>query len=104
VLEQLGIDAAAMVAHGPQVWLSITGHGRAEPARNWIGFGDDAAAAGGLVGWRDGTPRFIGDAIADPLTGITAAAAVLHALALGGRWLIDCNLSGVAAHVARTPR
>ena len=27
-LEQLGIDAAAIVAAGPDVWVSITGHGR----------------------------------------------------------------------------
>jgi hypothetical protein len=99
-LEQRGIDARDIVRRGPRVWLSITGHGRTEPERNWIGFGDDAAVAGGLVTWADGIPDFFADAAADPLTGITAAAAVKEALALGGRWLIDCNLSGVAAHVA----
>ena len=100
-LEQLGIDARALLEHGPRVWLSITGHGRDEPQRNWVGFGDDAAVAGGLVAHTDdGTPCFLGDAIADPLTGIAGAAAVLDALKAGGRWLIDCNLAGVAAHVS----
>jgi hypothetical protein len=99
-LEQLGIDAAAIARRGPQVWLSITGHGRAEPECNWIGFGDDAAVSGGLVEWRGERPVLFADAAADPLTGMTAAAAVTSALASGGRWLIDCNLSGVAAHVA----
>jgi hypothetical protein len=99
--EQRGIDAEAVVRAGPQVWLSITGHGRGEPERNWIGFGDDCAVAGGLVTSTNGAPAFFADAAADPLTGITAAAAVTTALALGGRWLIDCNLAGVAAHVAR---
>ncbi len=49
-LEQLGVDAAALVAgDGPRTWLSITGHGRRGPARGWVAFGDDAAVAGGLV-------------------------------------------------------
>jgi crotonobetainyl-CoA:carnitine CoA-transferase CaiB-like acyl-CoA transferase len=99
-LEQLGIDAREIIVDGPRVWLSITGHGREEPQRNWVGFGDDAAVAGGLVGSREGTPCFMGDAIADPLTGIAGAAAVLAALKDGGRWMIDCNLAGVAAYVA----
>jgi hypothetical protein len=42
----------------------------------------------------------MGDAIADPLTGMAGAVAVLDALRRGGRWLIDCNLAGVAAYVA----
>ncbi|MEY2460795.1 MAG: hypothetical protein QOG30_2625, partial [Acidimicrobiaceae bacterium] len=83
-----------------RVWLSITGHGRGDSQRNWVGFGDDAAVAGGLVGWWEGAPCFMGDAIADPLTGIAGAGAVLDALREGGRWLIDCNLAGVAAYVA----
>ena len=100
-LEQLGLDARELLKRGPRVWLSITGHGRDEPQRNWVGFGDDAAVAGGLVVHTDdGQPCFLGDAIADPLTGIAAAVAALDALHAGGRWLIDCNLSGVARYVA----
>jgi hypothetical protein len=99
-LEQLGIDAAAVVGDGPQVWLSITGHGRTGPQRDWVALGDDAAVAGGLVDWCDGEPNFVGDAVADPLTGIAGAGAVLDLLARGGRWLVDCSLAGVAAHMA----
>jgi CoA-transferase family III len=99
-LEQLGIRAEELVERGPRVWVSITGHGRTAPQRDWVGFGDDAAVAGGLVAWWQGAPCFFGDAIADPLTGVAAAAAVVDALRQGGRWLIDCNLAGVAAHVA----
>ena len=99
-LEQLGIDAAAVVRQGPQVWLSITAHGRTEPQRDWVGFGDDAAVAGGLAArWQD-TPCFVADAVADPLAGIAGAGAVMVALRRGGRWLIDCSLAGVSAHVA----
>ena len=41
-----------------------------------VAFGDDAAAAGGLVAWDEQGPMFVADAVADPLTGLAAAAAV----------------------------
>lgn len=104
-LRQMGIDASALVAAGPSIWVSITSHGRPEPHAQRVGFGDDAAAAGGLVGWAaTGTgpdePRFVADAVADPLTGLTAAAAVSHLAATGGRWLVDVALARVAASAA----
>jgi hypothetical protein len=99
-LEQLGIAAHEVVADGPRVWLSITGHGRTMPEREWVGFGDDAAVAGGLVEWCEGEPAFFADAVADPLTGMAGAVAVTDALRAGGRWVIDCSLAGVAAFVA----
>ena len=99
-LEQLGVDARSMVRDGPQVWLSITGHGRSGAKAMRVGFGDDAAAAGGLVDWVDDEPRFAGDALADPLAGLTAAVAIVEALETGGRHLIDVALSRVAACVA----
>jgi len=97
VLEQLGIDARAVTCNGPRIWVSITGHGRAQPNAHRIGFGDDAAAAGGLVGWVEGEPRFVADAVADPLTGLTVAATVIQLAAAGGRWLVDAPLAGIAA-------
>jgi hypothetical protein len=100
-LEQLGIDARAVVrGGGPRVWVSITGHGREEPARDWVAFGDDAAVAGGLVVEDEEGPVFCADAVADPITGLVAAGAVLQALQEGGRWLLDIALSAVAACVA----
>jgi crotonobetainyl-CoA:carnitine CoA-transferase CaiB-like acyl-CoA transferase len=104
-LAQLGIDAAAWVtAAGPRVWLSITAHGRTGAAANRIGFGDDAAVAGGLVALdRDGLPCFTADAVADPLTGMVAAAAVSAAWAAGGAWLLDVALAGVASTAAGPP-
>ena len=107
-LEQLGL-APGQVRHRPgQVWLSITGHGRAEPAR--VAFGDDAAAGGGLFGWAvepdaspagplDG-PVFCADAVADPLTGVCGALAVARAVAAGGGQLIDLPMRAVAAGFA----
>jgi hypothetical protein len=71
-LQQLGIDAAQIVADHPVVWVSITAYGRDDPR---IGFGDDVAIAAGMAG-RDahGGPVFAGDAIADPIAGVRAAA------------------------------
>lgn len=98
-----GIDAEAYLAadDGPRVWVSITAHGRTGPAADRVGFGDDAAAAGGLVVGDDDGPCFLADAVADPLTGITTARAVEEALAEGGTWLLDAALARVAASVAR---
>jgi len=100
-LEQLGIHAEHLLRAGRvRVWTSITGHGRTGAARNRVGFGDDTAAAGGLVSWdRDG-PCFCADAIADPVTGLVAALATLERLRHGGRWLLDVPMAGVAAHLA----
>jgi CoA-transferase family III len=99
-LAQLGIDPLQLIASGPRVWVSITGHGyRGESARR-IGFGDDAAVAGGLVVWDGPDPYLCCDAVADPISGLTAAAAVLSALAAGGRWHLDVAMSAVAADMA----
>ena len=97
----LGIDRGAI--EGPAVWLSITGHGRHGGAADRVAFGDDAAAAGGLVTSDADGPCFCGDAIADPLTGMTGAAAVLEVLADGNVWTIDLALSRVAASFASGP-
>jgi len=100
-LEQLGIRAADVVRDGgPQVWIAITGYGRSGGDATRVAFGDDAAAAGGLVVWDGQTPLFCADAIADPLTGLTAAGACLEALASGGRWLLDVSMAGVSAGLA----
>lgn len=93
-LAQLGLGAEQLAAAGPRVWASITGHGRAQGLR--VGFGDDAAAAGGFVATVDGAPRFVADAVADPLTGLIAAATVVQLLEMGGRWLADLGLSRIA--------
>jgi hypothetical protein len=97
-LEQLGLGPDDRPERPGRVWLSITGYGRRAPGRDWVAFGDDAAVAGGLVGWDElGEPVFCGDAVADPITGLTGALAVLRALAAGGGQLIDVAMSRAAA-------
>ncbi|HXP32758.1 MAG TPA: CoA transferase [Acidimicrobiales bacterium] len=91
--------APEQVARRPgRVWVSITGYGRAEPGRHWVALGDDAAVAGGLVAWEDDThPVFCGDALADPVTGLSAAAGLFEALAGGGGVLLDVSMQASAA-------
>ncbi len=109
-LAQLGIDAPTVVAARPGVtWVSITGYGRdSGDGPGAVAFGDDAAVAGGLVAWAGpatgrpgaagGRPVFCGDAIADPLTGLYAAAAARASVAAGGGHLLEVSMAAVAAH------
>jgi hypothetical protein len=105
-LAQLGIDAAQIVRTTPGlVWLTITGHGAVGEAANWVGFGDDCAVAGGLSAALNaacGQSGFVGDAIADPLTGLCAALAAWEAWAArrGGRF--GLSMSQVVARCLAT--
>lgn len=93
-LAGFGVDADEFVAAGG-TWVSITAHGRAS---NRIGFGDDIAATAGLVARTDThTPLFVGDALADPLTGLTAAVLAMSAAADGSGRLWDISMSAVVA-------
>lgn len=100
-LAQLGISPHQLVPRGPRVWVSITGFGRRPATAMRVALGDDAAAAGGLIGWVDDGPVFVADAVADPATGLIAAHAVVDAVASGGRWLVDVALAGVASTFAQ---
>ncbi|MGZ6017196.1 MAG: CoA transferase [Phenylobacterium sp.] len=99
--DQLGLSPEAVfVANPALVWTAVTGYGWEGPLRHRVAFGDDAAAAGGLVRWRQDRPEFMGDALADPLTGLAAAAGTLKALAEGGGVLVDVAMARTAAGVA----
>ena len=99
-LRALGADADAVLADGrARTWLRITGH--RDPQR--IAFGDDAAVSGGLVAWDAGEPVFAGDAIADPLTGLLGALAVLGTHSAQESTIVDLALADVAAYCAAGP-
>lgn len=107
-LRQLGIDADALVREVPGlVWISITGHGIGGAAADWIGFGDDCGVAGGLsAALRDTTGEigFVGDACADPLTGIYAAHAALAQYRSGRGGHLIVSMSGVVSEALATER
>ncbi|MCQ9183673.1 CoA transferase [Streptomyces sp. IBSBF 2953] len=100
-LRRLGVHAEQFLAARPgRVWVSITGYGRDDDR---IAFGDDAAVAGGLTGRdRHGDPVFLGDALADPVTGLYAARAVARSLERGGGELLCVSMAACAAAQAGT--
>lgn len=101
-LLQLGFDAADIVRSTPGlVWITITGHGAEGAAANWVGFGDDCGVAGGLsaaLRSASGVSGFVGDAIADPLTGIFAASTAWDAWASRRGSRVGIAMSHVVAH------
>jgi CoA-transferase family III len=105
VLAQWGFTLEDIFKTNPDlIWISVTGYGRNGERANWVGFGDDVATAAGLVANAATDPMFIGDAIADPLAGLTAAASAFACLAAGGGFLIDASLYTAARFVATAPQ
>ncbi|MEO5587290.1 MAG: CoA transferase [Novosphingobium sp.] len=100
-LRNLEIDAEALVREVPGlVWLSVTGHGATGEAADWTGIGNDCGVAGGLtraLAETSGKPGFVGDAIADPLTGITGAIEAWRAYRAGDSCRIGLAMSAITA-------
>ena len=99
-LTRRGLGPEQVRGRPGRVWLRVTGYGTEGDRANRVAFGDDAAVAGGLVG---AGPVFVGDAIADPLTGLAATRAVLDALGRGGGEIVEIALAEVAASYATLP-
>ena len=98
----LGLSPDQIFRASPALtWVAITGYGWNGEAASRVAFGDDAAAAGGLVRWtKTRVPRFLGDALADPVTGLAAAIGALKGFASGGGVLVDVSLARSAAGAA----
>jgi CoA-transferase family III len=103
-LEQIGLGAEQIVRQSAKnlTWVSITAHGRDQPER--VGYGDDAAVAGGLVARSHRGPVFVADAVADPLTGVHAALLAWSGIRTGGARLVDVAMSRIAAAAAAAYR
>ena len=106
-LRSLGLDPEAILRTRCVTWVAVTAYGlsgavwREHPWTNRVGFGDDTAAAGGLVAWIGGEPRFLGDALSDPLTGLAAAASALRALSVERACVIDAGMAPIANRAAK---
>ena len=103
-LEQMGIDPHLAAREDGVIWSAITGYGWEHGHR--VAFGDDAAAAGGLVAFGGESPEaglgrelpcFVGDALADPLTGVAAAVAVMEQWLSESPAFLDIPMAGSAA-------
>ncbi len=107
-LKHLGIDADALVREVPGlVWLSVTGHGATGEAANWAGIGNDCGVAAGLsraLADVTGEIGYVGDAIPDPLTGITAALEGSRAYHNGEAQRIGLSMSAIAAQALAEER
>ena len=103
-LDRRGLAPTDVPPRYGRVWLRVTGHGTDGDRANWVAFGDDAAVSGGLICGDSEDPAFCGDAIADPLTGLEAALAVVQSLRSGGGELIEMSMAAVAATYAALPR
>ncbi|MER5750229.1 CoA transferase [Streptomyces sp. NPDC002088] len=99
-LAGFGLDAHAEAARGC-TWISITAFGRSSQR---VGFGDDVAAARGLLAVdAQGQPVFTGDAVADPLTGLLAAALALSRPPGKGGAVWDVAMADVVATTLSAP-
>ena len=98
-LRQLGIVAEDLLRANPRLtWIAISGYGRGAQEENWIAYGDDAGVAAGLTQLMYqacGERVIVGDAIADPLTGLHAAVAALAGFQRGGGGLVPLALAEV---------
>ena len=105
-LAQLGLEPQEVLARRPTLtWVAITGYGRSGPWADRVAFGDDAAAAAGLVAMSDRGPVFCADAVADPVAGLYAALGALASMVDGGGHLVDVALREAAGHLlASMPR
>lgn len=98
----LDMEPERIFAANPALsWVAITGYGWHGADRDRVAFGDDAAAAGGLLRRTPLGPRFAGDALADPLTGLAAALGAIRAWHGGGGVLVDAAMAPCAAGAAR---
>lgn len=101
-LARLGLDEERVFSRNPDLlWIAITAHGWRGDAAMRVGFGDDCAVAGGLLSWQDDRPQFLGDALADPLTGIMAAMLAMEALESRKAGVLDISLARTAATFAK---
>jgi hypothetical protein len=100
-LARAGLDPERLFSRNPGLlWVAITAHGATGEQAMRVGFGDDCAAAGGLLEWEDHAPFFMGDALADPCCGLIAAIAALECLAERQAGLLEVSLAGCAAWIA----
>ena len=102
-LARLGLSPDVLRERHPHLLVvTLTAYGSVGAWADRPGLGDDVAASAGLVSapaQPGGPPGFVGDAIADPITGFTAALETANALAEGLVGHLDVSMRAAAAAV-----
>jgi len=84
VMENLGLTPEVLAEANPRLILvSMPGHGKSGPERDFIAYGTNVEQLSGLchlTGYADGPPQKTGISYGDPMAGIAAAGAVALAL------------------------
>jgi len=84
VMDNLGLSYDALARANPEVIVvSMPGHGKTGPERDFIAYGTSVEQLSGLChlsGYADGPPQKTGISYGDPMAGIAAAGAVALAL------------------------
>ncbi|MHC4479786.1 MAG: CaiB/BaiF CoA transferase family protein, partial [Planctomycetota bacterium] len=84
VMDNLHLSYGILAGANPEVVVvSMPGHGKTGPERDFIAYGTNAEQLSGfchLTGYADGPPRKTGISYGDPMAGIAAAGAVVLAL------------------------
>ncbi len=84
VMEKLGLAYEALAEANPQVIaVSMPGHGKSGPERDFIAYGTNVEQLSGLchlTGYAGGPPQKTGISYGDPMAGIAAAGAITLAL------------------------
>ncbi len=84
VIEKLGLDYPTLAARNPRlVMLRQPAFGSTGPEAGYVAFGNTIEGMSGLtalVGYEDGPPTMLANALGDPVSGLTGTAAVLAAL------------------------
>ena len=84
VMENLGLTYDVLAEANPEIIaVSMPGHGKSGPERDFIAYGTNVEQLSGLchlTGYADGPPQKTGISYGDPMAGIAAAAAVAMAL------------------------
>ena len=93
-----GADAATLTEGHPElVHCAISGFGSAGPYRDLPAYDDIVQAASGIAGaqeWMAGEPMYTASAVADKVSGLTAALAITAAL---HRRAVDAGIDGTGA-------
>ncbi len=96
VMDKLGLDYEAVRAANPRIiYISMPGHGKTGPERDYVAYGSNVEQLAGLVslsGYEGGEPLKTGFSYGDPMAGTALVAAVAMAVRQRNRTGEGCQI------------